>query len=465
MCRGHRPRRVHGPRGRHAGLRDPQEEVLRAARPEGEVRQPGRRSAASSRKVIDAVFKAFEPFERYGFNKAHATCYGLIAYQTAYLKANYTVEYMTSVLTAFRDNAEKVAAAIAECRRLGIEVRPPDVHRSRPRVHGRGRRDPVRPAGGQERRRGRDRVDHRGAREGGRVPVADRLLHARRPAARQPQGARVAGQGRRAERRSDTRPRSCSGSTTRSRPGRRRSATGSPARRRCSTWAATTRQILERPLPVTPETPVRERLRWEKELLGLYLSDHPMGEVAERVGQFVTAYSGDLKDESLDGQRVVIGGIVTGVADRHHEVEVDDGGGDARGPAGDARGRRVPADLRADDRRCGARARSCWSPGGSTTRGDEASLLADAVWDWDEAADSRAGGVRARGRVARRAAGVGGPARTGTATATGPTGGYGAGPGRPGRPDGAAHRCARRAGPAGAERLAAACVGGDARRR
>src|SRR5918997_4476520 len=80
--------------------------------------------------IIDAVFKAFEPFERYGFNKAHATCYGLIAYQTAYLKANYTVEYMTSVLTAFRESTDKVAAAIAGCRRLGIEVLPPDVHRS-----------------------------------------------------------------------------------------------------------------------------------------------------------------------------------------------------------------------------------------------------------------------------------------------------------------------------------------------
>ncbi|MBI3748102.1 MAG: hypothetical protein HY262_04555, partial [Chloroflexi bacterium] len=69
----------------------------------------------------------------------------------------------------------------------------------------------------------------------------------------------------------------------------------------------------ERPLPAATEVPVRERLRWEKELLGLYLSEHPMGEVAERVGQFVTAYSSDLRDESLDGQRVVVGGIVTGV--------------------------------------------------------------------------------------------------------------------------------------------------------
>jgi hypothetical protein len=68
----------------------------------------------------------------------------------------------------------------------------------------------------------------------------------------------------------------------------------------------------ERPLPTATEVPVRERLRWEKELLGLYLSEHPMGEVAERVSQFVSAYSTDLRDETLDGQRVVVAGIVTG---------------------------------------------------------------------------------------------------------------------------------------------------------
>ena len=103
--------------------------------------------------TIDAVFKAFEPFERYGFNKAHATTYGLVAYQTAYLKANYTVEYMASVLTAFRDTAEKVAAAVAECRRLGIEVLPPDVHASHLEFTVEGAGDPVRAPGDQERRR------------------------------------------------------------------------------------------------------------------------------------------------------------------------------------------------------------------------------------------------------------------------------------------------------------------------
>jgi Helix-hairpin-helix motif/OB-fold nucleic acid binding domain len=71
--------------------------------------------------------------------------------------------------------------------------------------------------------------------------------------------------------------------------------------------------VLERPLPNVAEAPMRERLRWEKELLGLYLSEHPMGEVADRVAAFVTAYSGDLRsDETLDGQRLVVCGIVVG---------------------------------------------------------------------------------------------------------------------------------------------------------
>ena len=116
--------------------------------------------------VVDQVFAAFEPFARYGFNKAHATCYGLIAYQTAYLKANYPVEFMTAVLNGFRERAEKVAAVVAECRRLGIEVRPPDVQDSlapftvETDAGRRPRGDSLRPGGDQEHRRGGDRGDH-----------------------------------------------------------------------------------------------------------------------------------------------------------------------------------------------------------------------------------------------------------------------------------------------------------------
>lgn len=72
------------------------------------------------------------PFCRYGFGRAHACAYSLVAYQTAYLKANYPSEYMSAFLSVFaaKDNTEKVAAGIAECRRMGVEVLPPDVNRS-----------------------------------------------------------------------------------------------------------------------------------------------------------------------------------------------------------------------------------------------------------------------------------------------------------------------------------------------
>src|SRR2546423_12263798 len=75
--------------------------------------------------VVDQVFSAFEPFAPYGFNKAHALCFGLIAYQTAYLKANYPGEFMTASLNGFRERAEKVAAVGAECRRVGGGGRAP----------------------------------------------------------------------------------------------------------------------------------------------------------------------------------------------------------------------------------------------------------------------------------------------------------------------------------------------------
>jgi len=84
----------------------------------------------------EEVFNLIEPFAGYGFNKAHAACYATIAYETAYLKANYPVEFMTAVLTAeSRANTgpardEKIASMVAECRRTGITLLPPDINTS-----------------------------------------------------------------------------------------------------------------------------------------------------------------------------------------------------------------------------------------------------------------------------------------------------------------------------------------------
>jgi DNA polymerase III subunit alpha len=83
-----------------------------------------------SPSVADKLWKLIEPFAAYGFNKAHAASYGRVAYQTAYMKANYPVEYMSAVLTADAGDTEKIAEIIHECERMGIDVLPPDINES-----------------------------------------------------------------------------------------------------------------------------------------------------------------------------------------------------------------------------------------------------------------------------------------------------------------------------------------------
>lgn len=74
------------------------------------------------------LFKLIEPFAAYGFNKAHAASYAVIAYQTAYMKANFPVEFMTAVMSAESDDADKIAAAVNECGKMNIAVLPPDIN-------------------------------------------------------------------------------------------------------------------------------------------------------------------------------------------------------------------------------------------------------------------------------------------------------------------------------------------------
>ncbi len=408
-------------------IRKKKSAVLRAQK-EKFVSQAAQRGVPA--KVIDDVFAAFEPFERYGFNKAHATCYGLIAYQTAYLKANYTVEYMTSVLTAFRSNEEKVAAAIAECRRLGIEVLPPDVHRSHLEFTvegaairfgllavknvGQGAIESIiaaRDEGGPFRSLTDfcTRIDLRlGNRKVLEALIKVGALNAFGHPAQLLLGlddAVAAGQATQRDR--------ISGQTS------------------LFDLGAADADAFERPLPTATEVPVRERLRWEKELLGLYLSEHPMGEVAEQVGHFVNAYSGDLRDESLDGQRVVIGGIVTGlrtVITKKQESMAIVTLEDLQGTIEVVVFPRLYETTRAT-----------WRDGAILLvagrvdhRGEEISLLADLAVDWDDAVsrgpDSFAREVAAGDRGGR---GRGGPPRNGNGHANGNGNGHGRGPADP----------------------------------
>jgi DNA polymerase-3 subunit alpha len=333
-------------------------------------------------QTIDAVFKAFEPFERYGFNKAHATCYGLIAYQTAYLKANYTVEYMTSVLTAFRDSTEKVAAAVAECRRLGIEVRPPNVHSSGLDFTVEG--DAIRFGLLAIKNVGQGAIESMVAARteaGDFKSLADfcnhvdlRLVNRRvlesliRVGALNDIGhpaqllvalddALAAGQAAQRDRLTGQVSLFDSGADS---------------------------DVLERPLPQNiSEAPPRERLRWEKELLGLYLSDHPLGELAGVIGEYVTAYSGELGEE-LDQQRICVGGVVTEVRKVITKARATMGVATLEDLQGTIEVIVFPKVYEQTE--------PTWAgdaillvAGRVDHKGDETVLLADAVWTWEEA--------------------------------------------------------------------------------
>jgi DNA polymerase-3 subunit alpha len=83
-----------------------------------------------SADAIRTLWEILVPFSDYAFNKAHSAAYGLIAYWTAYLKANYPAEYMAALLTSVRDDKDKSAIYLAECRHMGIKVLPPCVNES-----------------------------------------------------------------------------------------------------------------------------------------------------------------------------------------------------------------------------------------------------------------------------------------------------------------------------------------------
>lgn len=81
-------------------------------------------------EFAEKLWKLFEPFQAYGFNKAHAASYGRVAYQTAYMKAHYPVEYMTAILTAESGDVEKISEIIEECKNMKIPVLPPNINES-----------------------------------------------------------------------------------------------------------------------------------------------------------------------------------------------------------------------------------------------------------------------------------------------------------------------------------------------
>ncbi|HEX9414826.1 MAG TPA: DNA polymerase III subunit alpha, partial [Ktedonobacterales bacterium] len=277
-------------------------------------------------KIADEIFTLIEPFGGYGFNKAHACSYAWVAYQTAYLKANYTAEFMAATLTTEAGDAKKVVAAVGECRRMGVAVLPPDVNRS---AGGFTVEQLAQSADGGE----SDDEPQRAVRFGlqaiknvGQRPIEE-LLEARR----------IGGP---FQSLADACARTDSKAVTRNaveclikagafdQLGRRSQslaaldramALGQQLRKarevgQNSLFGGGADQGLavEFTLPEVPDHSQQQILAWEKELLNLYLSAHPLAHIAGALKRRITASTVDLTEEWA-GQTVTMGGRIAGV--------------------------------------------------------------------------------------------------------------------------------------------------------
>jgi DNA polymerase-3 subunit alpha len=264
----------------------------------------------------EQIFNLIEPFAGYAFNKAHAVSYARIAYQTAYLKANFPAEYMTAVLMLSERHgagaAQRVAEATAECARLGILVLPPDVNRSAI-TFGLENLD-----GNEAIRFGLANIKNVGAGivegiiaardEGGPFTsiedfcqrVSFRQLNKRALECMIKAGA-LDGLGNRG--------------TLLANLDRLMNLAQSAQKLRDS-GQATLFDIFQETAPVATlalqeaEVTRAEQLAWEKELLGVYVSEHPFTRAAAALGPRVTAMCSEVSEE-MNGREVIIAGSVT----------------------------------------------------------------------------------------------------------------------------------------------------------
>lgn len=99
-------------------------------RSDGSVECPGAVAGGVDLKTAEALYAEMSEFAKYAFNKSHAACYAFLAFRTAYLKAHYPAEYMCALLNSVTDRTDKIALYIAECKSLGVKIMPPDINKS-----------------------------------------------------------------------------------------------------------------------------------------------------------------------------------------------------------------------------------------------------------------------------------------------------------------------------------------------
>jgi DNA polymerase-3 subunit alpha len=259
-----------------------------------------------------AIFNDWEEFARYGFNKSHAVDYGVIAVQTAYLKLHYTIEYMTALLSVTKNDTAKVALYVADARRLGVPVEPPDINASEWDFAIEdcvGETSVIRFGLGAVKNVGQGAVEALlKARQAGRFANLNDL--ARRVDLRQV--------GRRAlECLTKVGALDSFGVRTAILDSLDRIVAVSTAHFRAaeagqmSLFGAHSGVAEEVTLPpARTQVSRREILSWERDLIGLYISDHPLSPVMGELTDVVTHYSGQLP-EAVHQEVVRVAGIIT----------------------------------------------------------------------------------------------------------------------------------------------------------
>lgn len=262
----------------------------------------------TDRDLAEQIFEQIETFARYGFNKAHSTCYALIAYQTAWLKNYYPQEFMAALMTSEISNTDRIYILLDECRRIGIKVLPPDVNESRidfTVVEGKIRFGllAIKNVGEgtcaaivEEREKGgryatlADLVS--------RIPA--RSLNRRTLESLVASGACDTLEGTRAQKFSGVEAALEFGSKVSTRSSSH------------DLFAAAGKEIerVAPPLPQINDWPSTQKLAEEKKALGFYISGHPLDQYRDEINSFTSNNIANLSDMT-DGREVTVGGILT----------------------------------------------------------------------------------------------------------------------------------------------------------
>lgn len=273
----------------------------------------GARTKGIDEKTADLLFQKIEQFAGYGFNKSHSMAYAFVAYQTAYLKANYPVEFMAALLTSEAGDLDKVGVYVEECRQMEIEVLPPDVNNSFTGFTVEG--DGIRFGMGAVKNVGEGPTEAIVAERDARGPFTDifdfcRRLDSRYVNRRLIESLNKAGaftstgwNRRQVEAVIDT-------AMQEGQIVQRERESG-----QTSLFDLMGTEAAADTLPQKPELtewPENEILAFEKEMLGLYVSSHPLARYAHLIERYSTVAVADIP-KLREGQEVVVGGLVVGV--------------------------------------------------------------------------------------------------------------------------------------------------------